>query len=66
MRHIHYIVQGYRAEKEDGGLADAVTVEVFSDCEDGAIDRAKTLVTKPHYRVSSIIEHDTGYPCSAG
>lgn len=63
-RHLHYIMQGYRAETDGGGLADVTTVDLLMDEADeknlevSAKNRAKRLVKKDLWRVRDIIEHD--------
>lgn len=39
--HLHYIIQGYRAETEGGGLADVATVDILVD-----LATAKPAVTR--------------------
>ena len=58
MIHYHYIVQGFELDEKDGGLADVATIDVLANSEDEALSIAATLVSKNHYRVSSVIAHD--------
>ena len=65
MKHHHYIVSGYMHEDTDGRLIDVVSLEVFAKGEQEALDKAGKLVTKKHYRVSSVVTHDAKI-CSKG
>ena len=58
MRHTHYIVQGYEGQGEGTQLLDVATVDVLADSEKDALKRAAKFVSKKHYRVSSVIEHN--------
>jgi hypothetical protein len=80
VKHLHYIVQGYRDTTNEGGVTDAAVVDVIVnhydepdvkrkgdnrrastvDLEQVAIERARNLVDKPHYRVSQVIEKHDG------
>lgn len=55
--HFHFIVQAYSSAGEQGQLADVVTVDLFANNENEAIDKSTKLVSKLYYRVSQIIEH---------
>ena len=58
MEHHHYIVSGFMHEDTDGRLVDHATIEVFAKGEEEALERAGKLVSKKHYRVSSVVTHD--------
>jgi hypothetical protein len=58
MEHHHYIVSGYSAEEQDGRLVDFASMDVFAKNEKEALSKAKKLVEKKYYRVSSVITHD--------
>ena len=51
-----FVIQAYERMDESGQLKDVVTVELIDTSEARAIERAKKLVQKPYYRLSSIIE----------
>jgi hypothetical protein len=59
MEHYHYIVNGFMHEEADGKLVDFASIDVLAKNEQGALVRAKKLVEKKHYRVASVITHDT-------
>ena len=58
MEHHHYIVSGFMSEQPDGKLADYASIDVFAKYEKEAISKAKKLVDKKFYRVSSVVTHD--------
>jgi len=51
-----FIVQAHEGEMADMRLLDACTIEIFCKTEKEAIQRAKKLIKKKHYRISNIIE----------
>lgn len=53
-----FIIQAFNKEYPDGTIGDVTTVELIDTSCDSAIERAKGLITKKEYRVSSIIERD--------
>lgn len=58
MEHHHYIVSGFMLEQSDGKLADYASIDVFAKSEKEALSKAKKLVDKKFYRVSSVVTHD--------
>jgi len=59
MEHYHYIVSGFQHEDTAGKLVDYASIDVLAKNEQEALVRAKKLVEKKHYRVASVITHDT-------
>ena len=57
-RHTHFKVQAYFQKMDDGMLVDSASLDLIANTEAEALDRAKTLVDKPHYRVAEVFEHD--------
>lgn len=53
-----FIVQAYEMQSPEGSLMDNCTIELF--CKDGkeALSRAKKLIKKKFYRISSVIEKE--------
>ena len=45
-------------EQPDGKLIDWATIDVFANSEQEALSKAKVLVEKKFYRVSSVVTHD--------
>ena len=58
MEHHHNIVAAYMNEQPDGKLIDWATIDVFANSEQEALSKAKVLVEKKFYRVSSVVTHD--------
>lgn len=53
-----FIVQGYELALDTGELRDTVTLELIdTDC-DSALKRAKKIIKKKFYRISTIIEKE--------
>ena len=46
------------SEQPDGKLAEYASIDVFAKSEKEAISKAKKLVDKKFYRVSSVVTHD--------
>ena len=59
MEHYHYVISGFMHEEKEGRLIDVSSIEVLADSEQEALNKASTLVQKKHYRVSSVITHDS-------
>jgi len=59
MEHHHYIISGFMHEDTDGRLVDFSSIEVFAKNEQEALGKASKLVEKKHYRVSSVVTHDS-------
>lgn len=56
---IIFIIQAYEEiDVTAGTLKDTVTIEVIAETVDGAIDKAKKIIKKKFYRVTSIIEKE--------
>ena len=51
-----YLVQGYQEMNYKGELSDVANVRVKAETEQEALEKAKKLVDKPHYRVGEITE----------
>ncbi len=58
MVHYHYIVQGFEIYEKDGGLGDVCTIDVFANSEKEAMEEARSLIKKKHYRIQSVVAHD--------
>lgn len=56
--HLIFIIQAYQGEDPTGNISDVVTIELIDETPEKAIARAKQLIKKKFYRVSSIIEHE--------
>lgn len=59
MEHYHYIVNGFMHEEADGKLVDFASIDVFAKSEKDALANARKLVDKKHYRVASVVTHDS-------
>jgi hypothetical protein len=46
-------------EDTDGRLLDVSSIDVFAETEQEALVKAQKLVEKKHYRVASVVTHDT-------
>lgn len=55
-----FIIQAYQTETPQGEIGDVVTIELIDKSPDKAIARAKKLIKKKFYRISSIIEKQHG------
>jgi hypothetical protein len=51
-----FITQAYESKNEMGNLEDVVTLELIAKSEKEAIKKAKTIIKRPFYRVSGVIE----------
>jgi len=58
MSKLIFIIQGFADEGPDGHISDVVTIELIDKTVDSAIERAKKIITKKNYRVTSVIEKD--------
>jgi hypothetical protein len=52
-----FVIQAHMGETPQMTLSDVCTVEIIADDVDSAIEKAKKLVKKDHYRVKAIIEN---------
>lgn len=56
-RELIFIVQAYLdIVPPDGRLADSCQLELYAENEKEAIERAKKIIKKNHYRVAQVIE----------
>ena len=56
--HWHYKVQGYeKMIGEEGRLWEVVTIHVVASNEKEAINKAKEMIKKKHYRITEAYEH---------
>lgn len=51
-----FIIQGYDKINEMGQMSDVVTIELIDTDVAFALARAKKIIPKPNFRISSIIE----------
>lgn len=51
-----FVIFGYEIKTEQGQLIDSVEMQIIEDNEEDAMQAAKKLVKKPHYRTSMVIE----------
>ena len=51
-----YLIQGYKEMNYKGELMDVANVKVKAETEQEALEKAKKLVDKPHYRVGEVVE----------
>lgn len=56
--HLIFIVQAYQSATDTGQLNDTVTIELIDKTPESALKRAKSLIKKPFYRISNIIEKE--------
>ena len=56
--HFVYIFQAYDLRTDDGYLRNSVQVEVIAPDVDAAQKKVESLVTKPFYLLSMIIEKE--------
>lgn len=59
--HYHFTVVGYQKMRGDT-LIDSASIEVIAPDEETAVLRAKTIVKKNNYRISSARECHTAEP----
>lgn len=57
MRHLHFIMRGY-VQRIDNSLIGAVDVDVLASSVDAAIAHGREVVSRPHFEVVEIVEHD--------
>ena len=55
-----FIIQGFESENPRGNLADVTTIELIDNSTENAMARAKKIIKKKFYRVSSVIEREAG------
>ena len=58
MTHLLFIIQAYESATDTGQLQDVVTVELIDKTPENAEKRAKSLIKRKFYRISSIIEKE--------
>jgi hypothetical protein len=56
MSKLIFIIQGYEDEEPDGKISDVVTIELIDKTVDSALKRARKIILKKNYRVTSVIE----------
>lgn len=57
-KQLIFIIQAYQSATDTGQLNDNVTIELIDkDCK-SALKRAESLIKKPFYRISNIIEKE--------
>ena len=56
-KYIVIVVQAHEGETPDGRLMDTTTLELMESDPEVALQRAKKLIKKKHYRISSIVEN---------
>lgn len=54
-KYLVFVIQAYE-EETDGRLTDVCEMQLIAENIDTAIDRAKKLIVKKNYRLSTIIE----------
>lgn len=54
--YLIFIVQAYQREDQPNHLEDVCVLELIAENPDQAIDKAKKIIVKNHYRVSGVIE----------
>lgn len=64
--HLHWGITAFYSMDEDGGMRDAVTIEVEADNEEQAVSRAMEIITRENYRVSWVREGCTADPVLKG
>ena len=55
-KELVFIIQGYESATDSGQLIDTVQIELYSKSVKEALKRAKKIIKKKFYRVSSIVE----------
>ena len=53
-----FIIQAYESATDTGKLSDLVVLELIDTSAEKAFERAKKLVEKKFYRLSSVIEKE--------
>lgn len=56
-KYIVFIIQAYQLRTDTGQLVDTVTLELIDKDYQSALERAKKLVKRKHYRLASVIEN---------
>lgn len=51
-----YVVQGFESMKYNGDLKDVTSMRIVANSEQEALDKAKKMVTKRHYRIGEVQE----------
>lgn len=54
-----FVVQAYQSATDTGQLSDNVVLELIDTSTEKAIERAKKIIKKNFYRLSSVIEKET-------
>ena len=57
--YLIFILQGYEQATETGGLTDVATVELIDTSSKNALKRAKTILKKKFWRITSVIEKES-------
>ena len=57
-RNLIFIIQAYESATDTGQLTNVVQIELIDKSPEDALKRAKELIKKNYYRLSSIIEKD--------
>lgn len=58
--YLVFVIQAYVSQAEDGRVEDVVTLEIIAKNADEAVDKAKKIISKNHYRISGVIENFYG------
>jgi hypothetical protein len=56
-KYLVFIIQAFEQQTPEGHIIDATTLELIDDSYDEALIRAKQIITKKFYRLSSVIEN---------
>jgi hypothetical protein len=57
--YLIFIIQAYETMTDTGQLMDSAIVELIDEDAANAIERAKMIIAKKFYRISSVIEKQT-------
>ena len=53
-----FIIQAFENQSPEGRLSDVTTIELWDTNYDSALERTKKIISKPFYRLLSVIEKE--------
>ena len=57
--YLVFVIQAYESASDTGQLSDVITLELIDKNIEKAIKRARKIIKKKFYRISSVIEKET-------
>lgn len=56
-KYLVFIIQAYESQTPDGHILNATILELIDESYEKALERAKLIIDKKFYRLSSVIEN---------